>query len=556
MNARPPLEAPVPESELARFAAIARIAAAKGLGRYAERFGFGRHVDAAEGNAGKSDSVRLREALEELGPTFVKLGQMMAGRTDIFPEELAGELARLHEDARAFSAEAARKIIEEETGKPVAALYASFDDTPMAAASMAQVHCASLHDGTSVIVKVQRPGIAATIEADIAVLRRLARLIGTVMPSVRAFNLPDLVEELAETLRGELDFEREGRNAERFAGLNRDEPAVFVPKVFWEMTTRRVLTMEHSTGHRLDAVPAVPAHNAELAQLLMRLFLRQVFEHGAFHGDPHPGNVFVLPDGRICFHDFGALGELSPQVQEKLRELFLGVTARDAAWVASAYLGMGGATGELDRAQFTKDLGQSLDRYYRESGLGRQSFSAILGEFVRLGRRHRIRLLPETALLLRAFAGLEALVRGLDPEFSSLQAFRAYSGQLLRHAFLPELGVGRIAQLYRLAAALRGVSGDAPIALQRLLGRLERGEPLFEIRHQSGGSLERHMLHASNRLAFALIIASMVVGSAIIIAAHAGPHIGDVPILGILGFVIAAVLGVAWAVLALKSGKL
>jgi len=230
--------------------------------------------------------------------------------------------------------------------------------------------------------------------------------------------------------------------------------------------------------------------------------------------------------------------------------------ARDAAWVASAYLGMGGATGELDRAQFTKDLGQSLDRYYRESGLGRQSFSAILGEFVRLGRRHRIRLLPETALLLRAFAGLEALVRGLDPEFSSLQAFRAYSGQLLRHAFLPELGVGRIAQLYRLAAALRGVSGDAPIALQRLLGRLERGEPLFEIRHQSGGSLERHMLHASNRLAFALIIASMVVGSAIIIAAHAGPHIGDVPILGILGFVIAAVLGVAWAVLALKSGKL
>jgi ubiquinone biosynthesis protein len=426
----------------------------------------------------------------------------------------------------------------------------------MAAASMAQVHCATLHDGTSVIVKVQRPGIEATVEGDISALRRLARLAGTLMPSVRAFNLPDLVEELAETLRGELDFEREGRNAERFAELNRGEPAVFVPRVFWEATTRRVLTMEHSPGHRLDAAPAVAARNAGLAQLLMRLFLTDVFEHGAFHGDPHPGNVFVLPDGRICFHDFGALGDLSPQVQEKLRELFLGVMARDAGWVASAYLGMGGATGELDRAQFTQDLGAALDRYYRESGLGRQSFSAILHEFVRLGRRHHIRLLRETALLLRAFAELEALVRQLDPEFSSLEAFRVYSGRLLKQALLPELGSAQVAQLYRFMSSARGVAGDAPVALARLMGRLERGEPLFDIRHQSGGSLERHLLHASNRLAFALIIASIVVGSAIVIGTHAGPHIEGVPLLGVVGFIVAGLLGAAWAVIALKSGRL
>jgi len=543
-------------SELARLAAIARVAAAKGWGRYAERLGFGHAAGAEPGGVPKSDAQRLREALEELGPTFVKLGQMMAGRTDLFPEEIVAELGQLHDDAASFPAELARKIIEEETGKPIAELYASFDERPMAAASMAQVHCATLPDGTAVIVKVQRPGIAETVEGDIAVLRRLARLLGTVVPPVRPFNLPDLVEELAETLRGELDFEREGRNAERFAELNRGEPAVFVPRIFWEATTRRVLTMEHSPGHRLDAAPAVPARNAEIASLLMRLFLAQVFEHGVFHGDPHPGNVFALPDGRICLHDFGALGELSPQVQEKLRELFLGVMARDAGWVASAYLGMGGATAELDRSQFTKDLGAALDRYYRESGLGRQSFSAILHEFVRLGRRHHIRLLRETALLLRAFAELEALVHGLDPQFSSLEAFRAYSGQLLKHAFAPELGVARIARLYRFGSAARGVAGDAPVALARLLGRLERGEPLFDIRHQSGGSLERHLLHASNRLAFALIIASIVVGSAILIGTHAGPHFEGVPLLGIIGFVVAGALGVAWAVIALRSGKL
>jgi ubiquinone biosynthesis protein len=314
--------------------------------------------------------------------------------------------------------------------------------------------------------------------------------------------------------------------------------------------------MEHSTGHRLDADSADPQRNVETARLLMQLFLKQVFEHGVFHADPHPGNVFALPDGRLCFHDFGALGELPPRVQESLRELFLAVMAQDAGWVASAYLGMGGATRELDRAAFTRDLGAALDRYYRESAAGRQSFSAIMHAFVRLGREHHIRLLRETALLVRAFAELEALVRDLDPAFSSLEAFRSYSPRLLKHALLPQPDLSDVAGLYRFASALGHVGRETPLALRRLLGRLERSEPLFDIRHQSGGSLERHLLHASNRLAFALIIAAIVVGSAIVIGSHAGPHLEGVPLLGIIGFVVAGLLGIAWAVIALKSGKL
>ena len=532
------------------------MAAAKGWGHYAQRLGFAAQADGAVANEGKSDAVRLREALEELGPVFMKLGQMMAGRADIFPAQIVAELGKLHQTAEPFPVAEARRIVEAETGRSIAELYASFADRPMAAASMAQVHHATLHDGTVVIVKVQRPGIDATVEADIAILRNLARLSGAVLPALRAFNLPDLVEELADTLRGELDFEREGHNAERFAASNDDEPSVFVPRIFWEATTRRVLTMEHSPGHRLDAAPALPERNARNARQLMDQFLRQVFEHGVFHGDPHPGNVFVLEDGRLCFHDFGALGELSPQVQESLRQLFLAIIARDASWLASAYLGMGGASAELDRAQFVKDLAAALEHYYRESGLGRQSFSAIMQEFMRLGRRHHIRLLRETALLMRAFAELEGLVRSLDAQFSSLEAFRAYSTRLLRQAFVPDLGAARLAHLYRTSTALREAAGDAPVAIRRLLGRLERGEPLFDIRHQSGGSLERHLLHASNRLAFALIVASIVVGSAIVMAAHAGPHVAGLSLLGVVGFVVAGVLGVAWAAIALRSGKL
>jgi len=356
-------------------------------------------------------------------------------------------------------------------------------------------------------------------------------------------------------LRGELDFEEEARNAERFAEANREEPLVFVPKIFREATTRRVLTMEHSPGHRIDQAADLAGH-LDIAREFMRLFLTHVFEHGVFHADPHPGNIFLLPDGRICFHDFGAIGELSPRVQESLRQLFLAIMARDAGWVASAYLGMGGATAELDRAAFTRDLAVSLDRYYRASELGRQSFGAILQEFISLGRKHHIRLLRETTMLVRAFAEMESLVRKLDPQFSSLAAFQAYSGRLLKHALLPEMGVGRIAQAYRIASTLREVVGEAPITLRRLMGRLERGEPLFDVRHQSGGSLERHLLHASNRLAFALIVASIVIGSAILLSTHAGPHWEELPLLGIAGFAIASALGIAWAVLALKSGKL
>ena len=556
MNARPDLVDAGTASEASRLAAIGRIAAAKGWAHYAGRLGVGSAAQHGRDVAhGKEDAARLREALEELGPTFVKFGQMLSQRDDLFPAALVAELRGLQDRAGSFPAATARQIIEQDTGRNVEQLFASFEDQPMAAASMAQVHCATLGDGAAVIVKVQRPGIAQTVEGDVAVLRRVSRLLSA-MPSLRSFNLPELVEEFATTLRGELDFEQEGRNAERFAELNRAEPQVFVPKIFWDSTTRRVLTMEHSTGHRIDEAAASLPGRADMARTLMRLFLTHVFEHGVFHADPHPGNLFLLPDGRICFHDFGALGELSPRVQESLRQLFLAVMARDAGWVASAYLGMGGATAELDRAAFTADLGVALDRYYRASGLGRQSFGAILQEFVALGRKHHIRLLRETAMLMRAFAELESLVRNLDPEFSSLGAFQAYSGRLLKHALLPDLGVGKVAQTYKLMSAVRDVAGEAPVTLRRLMGRLERGEPLFDIRHQSGGSLERHLLHASNRLAFALIVASIVIGSALLLSAHAGPHWEGLPLLGIAGFAIAGVLGIAWAVLALKSGKL
>lgn len=554
MNA--PSEPAGASGELARLRVIAKVAIQKGFAHYAVRLGFGTEESARDNSGPQGDARRLREALEELGPTFVKFGQMIAGRRDVFPEEIVVELRKLHDAAIEFPAADARRIIEEDTGQSVSALFASFDDRPMAAASMAQVHCATLPDGTAVAVKVQRPGIAVMVESDIVILRQLAGLLDAAVPSMRTFNLRELVEEFAETLLAELDFEHEARNAKRFALANRDEAAVFVPRTFAQATTHRVLTMEHSPGHRLDALDVQEQSRPAIARTLMRLFLTQVFEHGVFHSDPHPGNVFLMPDGRLCFHDFGALGELSPAVQEGMRQLFLAVMARDASWLASAYLEMGGATAQLDRTAFTKDMSLALDRYHSQSSAGRQSFSAILHEFVQVGRQHQIRLLRETTMLLRGFAELESLVHDIDPQFNSLEAFHAYSSRLLLKAFTPDLGISSLAHIYRMTVAGRDVLSEIPVTLRRLFGRLERGEALFDIHHHAGASMERQLLHASNRLAFALIIASIIVGSAIVMAAHAGPHLGDVPVLALIGFVVAGVLGIAWAAIALRSGKL
>lgn len=554
MNA--PSEAAGASGEVARLGVIAKVAIRKGFAHYAVRLGFGKAESAQDTSVPRGDARRLREALEELGPTFVKFGQMIAGRRDIFPEELVNEFRKLHDAATEFPVADACQIIEEDTGQSVSDLFASFDDRPMAAASMAQVHCATLQDGTAVAVKVQRPGIATMVESDIAILLRLAGLLDASIPSMRTFNLGELVEEFAQTLRAELDFEHEARNAQRFAEANRGEAAVFVPRIFAQATGRRVLTMDHSPGHRMDAPDAKGRSRLVIAQTLMRLFLTQVFEHGVFHADPHPGNVFMMPDGRFCFHDFGALGVLSPAFQENMRQLFLAVMARDASWLTSAYLEMGGATAPLDRATFTKDMSLALDRYHSQSIAGRQSFSAILHEFVKVGRQHQIRLLRETTMLLRGFAELESLVHDIDPTFNSLEAFSAYSSRMLMKAFAPDFGLSSLAHIYRMTVAGREVLAELPITLRRLLGRLERGEALFDIRHHAGGSLERQLLHASNRLAFALIIASIIVGSAIVMAAHAGPHVADVPLLAIIGFTAAIVLGIAWAVIALRSGKL
>jgi ubiquinone biosynthesis protein len=320
------------------------------------------------------------------------------------------------------------------------------------------------------------------------------------------------------------------------------------------LSTRRVLTQERSTGHRSESFPAVPEERRRLADTLARVFLTQLFAHGFFHGDPHPGNVFILDDGRLCFHDFGIVGRLSPRDQENLRQLVICVVTRDAAALAELYLGMGIAPPDVDREAFVRDLGKSLEQYYAVSEA--YSFGEILRQFVHLGQRYRVRMPREWLLVVKAFMVVEAQASALDPRFSMIRALQEYLPQLLRSALLPELtSTAGLVHAYRALGGLRTLTG-LPLALSKALGQLERGELTLRMRHERIEDLERHLDRASNRLSFSMIIAAVVIASSIVFTSHTGPHIEGLPLLGLVGYGIAAVLGLWWAIAILRSGRL
>jgi ubiquinone biosynthesis protein len=550
----------LPIRDLRRLTDILRVATEKGWGHYVDRLrlkGYLPKETVAQAPAALSDARRLRVALEELGPTFVKFGQMLGMRQDLFPQDIISELQKLQDAVPPFPGEEARRIIEAQLGQPVAELFATFDELPLAAASIAQVHTATLRDGTSVIVKVQRPGIEEVIQADLEILFCIARLLESHVTESRRYDPLGLVEEFAETITHELDFHREGRSMDCFRDNFKDSPSVYVPQIFWNLSGKRALTMEHSHGHKISGdYPADPAERRRLAKVLVRLYLTQIFEHGFFHGDPHPGNVFIMDDGRLCFLDFGIVGRLSPRDQDNLRQLFLALIVRDAEWMAGVYLDLCGATADVDLTAFTRDLEDALEEYYAAPTQG-SSFAEVLHQFIRLGRRHHIRVLREFLLLTKALMTMEAVARTLDPAFNMDVALQDYVPRMIGRQMVPDLSpTAGLVRGYRAAAALRMAMLGFPDMLTKGMRQLQTGEATLRVRHEQLEGMEQHIDRASNRLSFSLIIAAIVVGSSIVMSFHTGPHYQGIPVLGLFGYVLASVLGLWWAVAILRSGRL
>lgn len=458
----------------------------------------------------------VRETFEELGLTFLKLGQVLALRRDLLPDAYIEELEQLHDQLPALGIEAVREMVELELGAPLAQLFASFGEIPLAAATIAQVHEATLHDGRRVAVKVQRPELEAMIATDVAALKYLVELGERLFPRLIALDLPVLVREFADSLKRETDFQQEARSIHLFRSSLANMADLWIPDVVAEYSTGSVLTMEFSDGERVDVHARLhPEAMPRLINTLVKLTLQTIFEDGLFHADPHPGNVLVLPDGRLSLLDFGMTGELDEPMRNSLTFLLEAVVKGDARGATEAYLEMAPHGSEkVNRAALLVDIKSVLHQIHR-SDLANVSIGDAFDSLLRAGSRHGVHNPGEFFLLTRTFVILESMIRELDPDHDYLESFRNEVSRLTSQHF----SAGRIKEkTTQLARDLERLLGDAPGDTRRILRRFSEGN-LGRLQSPGiealGGRISRNL----ERLTGAVISAALMVAGGLMTAA-------------------------------------
>ena len=498
--------------------------------------------------------VQLRLTLEELGPTFVKLGQILAGRADLFGPEFIAEFEKLHSQVPAVPLDILLPQLREDLGGEPETLFARFDTEPLAAASIAQVHRAQLHDGTEVVVKIRRPGITDTIEADLRLLARLAAIAEAEIPALKPYRPQQLVRELARSLKRELDLASECRNAERIAANLASLPWIVVPKVHWAHTKERVNVQDYvhgTAGNQLDQLDALGLDRSLLAKRGAQAVLKQIVEDGLFHADPHPGNVIYLEDNRIAFIDFGMVGRLSVRRREELLNLLLGLVERNPQTVADVLLDWTGDEHGVNLSLLETEIETFVDQYHGVP-LAQLNLGEMLADVTTILREHHLGLPSDMALLIKAFITLEGMGRGLDPEFHMTTEALPLLKQVVRARYQPKVVANRAWQTLRRTLA---VAEQLPHDVSRLLRNARRGKVHvgIELAHlkRVGDQIDR----AANRLTMALVIAALIIGSSIVMTVKGGPTLFGLPAFGFLGFA-SAFVGGLWLVRAIwRSSK-
>jgi len=485
---------------------------------------------------------RIRMAFEELGPTFVKLGQILATRPDLIPMSLIVELRKLQDAVPPFGSEAARNQIESALGRPIAELFAEFDDAPIAAASIAQVHRARLFSGEEVAVKVRRPGLEQVIGTDLEILRGLASLLEENAPELRAYAPTEIVEEFARAITLEIDLSNEASNMQRFARNFAGDPKVHVPQLFETYSKPAVLTMEFVRGIKAKDIAGLDAAGIDRKKLAaggVEFCLRQVFDHGFFHADPHPGNLFVLPGEVIVPIDMGMMGVLEPELVDALLELLVGILLRDAEKIARLFARLELIDDRVDRVRLRRDIAALLERY-ASLPIGQVDVAALIGSLFEVLQRHRVRVPPELLLMGKALATVDGMARDLDPTLDPIEAVRPYVlktwlRRLADPRFLARDWIRGVSDFVETATTLPG-------DLRAIARDLRRGELRIATRHEGLEAIVHEQARSANRSLLAVLVGATTLASSLLIASGTGAMLGPLPItawLGIAGLVLA-----------------
>ncbi|WP_068778869.1 AarF/UbiB family protein [Paenibacillus sp. GM2] len=500
---------------------------------------------------------RIRLVLEELGPTFVKLGQLASTRSDLLPESIIGELVKLQDQVTPFSAKEARAILEKEFHMPVEELLVEFDEIPLAAASIGQVHQGRLATGERVAIKIQRPGIFPIIDRDLDILRNLTAIAKKRWGWVGHYQIPQMVEEFSRSIKAELDYTGEGRNMERISKQFTGNKKIFIPKVYWECTTSKVLTMDYVEGIHLNKAPEIKASGIdvkELAATLVDAMLHQIFISGYFHADPHPGNVLVLRDGRLVFIDFGMVGRISSEMKEQLSSLIIALMRRNTEGMTRAILRMGLLDEVEDMNGLRLDLERLRETYY-DIPFSQISIGTAINDLFAAAQRHGVVLPADLLLLGKSLLTVEGVLQSLDPDVSILDLAEPFGKKLLREKLdARRLGKKLLGEAVEFGESL----ADLPRQMQRLSSIIGKGKIKTEMDIPGMEELMRKFNQIGNRLSFSIVLLSfsiimvgVIIGSSM---TNSPILLWNIPVIDI-GFVIATLM-VVWLLYSIfRSGR-
>ncbi len=503
-----------------------------------------------------SRAARVRMALEELGPTFIKMGQILSTRPDLLPVEFIEEFSTLQDNVPSFPYEDVKKTIEKELKKPLDRIFLKFEEKCIAAASIGQVHMAVTLNGEKVAVKIQRPGVKRIIEVDLEIMMHLAGLMERHLKGMDIQRPSRIVEEFAVTLEKELDYTLEGAFMERFARQFVNEPGVHVPVLYRELTTRRVLTMEYINGIKSSDIETLKKKGFDCCKIARKgldLIMKQVFVHGFFHADPHPGNIFVLPGNILCFIDFGMMGRISLRTRERFADLISSIVYRDELKAADALLRLIDSDNPIDDySSLQKDIAEFMDKHcYRP--LKDIDPGDMLHQILEITTKHQLIIPQNLFLMIKALSTIEGIGRRLDPDLDVIEKAAPFIRRIRLNRINPKRMIKDIANS---GNDLIHLLQDIPGELHDIFRLLRQGKMKIEFEHQ--GLDEMYAVHnrISNRIAFAIILAALIIGSSLIVLSGIPPIWMGIPIIGLLGFLIAGAMGLWLLIFILKSGMM
>ncbi|MFH1209465.1 MAG: AarF/ABC1/UbiB kinase family protein [archaeon] len=483
--------------------------------------------------------IHLRKAMEELSGTFIKLGQLLSLRPDLIPKEYAEEFSKLQDNVPSFSFSVVQDIIESEFKKPLNSIFLEFEEEPIAAASVGQVHRAKLKSGQIVAVKVQRPKIDEIFRTDIDLMYRIFSLIEQHYQELQKYNLKQIIKEFEEYTKNELNYLAEANNIQLFYKKFENDKKIKIPRVYFEYTTKRVLTMEFIYGEEISKVKLSAKEKKQAVKIVADCFLRQVLDYGIFHADPHPGNIFITRDKKLALIDFGIVGKISEDLRKKIENLFIALVQGNRILVGDFLIALNIVDDDLNIEEFRDDLSTHLGKYY-DLSLSKVDMSSLLYDLLSLARKYNMKFPPNFVLLIKAIATTEGFGKEMDPDFNFVQTCKPYVDKIIDNKTSPEYIMNSLKENM---LNFKDLLTDLPSNLKTFLLRKEKVK--VDVDDSDIRRFSYYINKSLNRLALGIVIAGLIIGSGLIIQSEVKPIVFNIPLLALICLIIALILFIA-----------